>query len=418
MNLYELRHKVSKYVWKRSIKLMGRVVNVRVGRFRLSGYVMASDKTFLYTPYVTADGKFYCNCRGFESSETICSHILGMMRKAVVQGYDIQIFVDGLLGKYKEDDFMKVYETSLKAYDDLFGGLQAGRHISAVVSEPEIGKSLLNGTFAYDMAVKHGLSSLIIDTEGGFSPEWIRLIGEHRGKEVPVEFIDFKVRIEKKKGKGKESYIPTFNYKKLKYKKHDEPTVYIHDARHIVKIMPFLGRPLSFAMKGGVIEPIEAGNMLPIWDSPVGRIVEDCNVGFVANDSLSMPIKSFFSGGQINYRTRATTTAAWLGRAQDLVDEFGVVFMNTAHASIDHTNPYSKPNVFGGNAVIHNNKYVALMYRYEGKAVAKAAGVDFRNLRRLSIYRCPFKTPWSEETYCMTSEQGVIDFDRDKYLGD
>lgn len=409
--LYQIRHRVSKSVWDRSAKIMGRVVYYRFGKFRLSGMVQNTEGDFFYSPTVAKDGTFYCDCIGFEGAETICSHILAMLRKAEFDGENVTPYINAILGIHKEEQEMVEYKTSIEGYNRLFGGLQSGRHISCLFALPETCKSYINAQFAVDMAVMHNKSSLIIDTEGGFAPEWITLISERMGKEVPYQFIDWRVKTSKTQAKDAETYSPDFKYSDLKIKENKDPTVYIYDARHLVQIYPFFGRPMNFKIKGGVIEPMEGGNSTSISDSPIGKIIDACNIVYVANDSLSMPIESFFTGGQINYRTRTKATQVWLGRAQELIDEFGVCFMNTAHATIAHNNPYAVPQPVGGKAVLHNNKYIAYIEKWAGKKAAKKSKVDWHNLRKMSIYRHMTKAAWSEFYYMITTGAGVVDFD-------
>ena len=188
--LYRIRHRVSRSVWERSAKIMGRVVYYRFGKFRLSGMVQNTEGDFFYSPTVAKDGTFYCDCIGFEGAETICSHILAILRKAEFDGENISQYVDAILGIHKEEQEMVEYKTSIEGYNKLFGGLQSGRHISCLFALPETCKSYINAQFAVDMAVLHNKSSLIIDTEGGFAPEWIKLISERMGKDIPYKFID------------------------------------------------------------------------------------------------------------------------------------------------------------------------------------------------------------------------------------
>ena len=430
MSLLQVRALVSKHVWNRSRELIKRVVDFRPGRFRMSGLVMSSDKQFMYSPYVTADGSYYCDCKGYEATDAICSHILAIMRKAMMLQFDISLWINGLNGRYNESDFMKVYETSVEGYNNMFGGLQAGRYISGIVAPPEVGKSYLAATFAVDMVLDHKKNALIIDTEGGFTPEWIDAILKDRGQEgaINVEFVKWRVKVGQNALMTEPTYENTarteIEYKAsigqfhnyMKKIDADKPTIFVYDARHLVQIMPFFGRPLKFKVKGGVIEPMDTGDLMPIWECPVGLLVELYNIGYVCLDSLSAPVESFFTGGQINYRTRAKATQALLGRAQDLVDENEIVFMITAHASVGHANPYGEPKIVGGKSVLHNTKYVLIMEKYGGKAVAKKAGVNWRNLRKGRIFRHPLKTPFDEECSLQTTAAGVKDFDRGAYV--
>jgi hypothetical protein len=276
-----------------------------------------------------------------------------------------------------------------------------------------------------DMAHMHKKSSLLIDTEGGFTEEWLEVITDRLGiPALRVEKIKWDVGmvLPNKVKAGEDTILPKFNYKDFKLPEEStDPTVYVFDARHLCTLTPFLGRPLAFKIKSGVIEPIEAGGLRPIQESPMGLIVEKRNVGFVALDSLSGPVEGFFTGGQINYRTRAKAEQAVLGRGQDLTDEYPVVFMVTAHATIQHSNQYAKPSHVGGKAVLHNVKWAAYLEKYQSKTVAKKAKKDFpdlhySHLRALHIYRHPMKYPWAEIGYCMTTSAGIVDFPRSNYI--
>jgi hypothetical protein len=415
MSIFELRRFASRGVWERSVKIMGRVTYFRPGIFKLTGMVLSSEQSYFYNPWIAKDGTFFCDCQGHENSNTICSHIMALLRKADFEGYDIDPYLRGLDGMYEEDKAME-YKTSLEGYNRLFGGLQSGRHISCLFAPPEVGKSYTNAQFCVDMANLHKLNSLVIDTEGGFAPEWIDLIAKRFGIKVNVKFVDWRVRVKADDSGKREDVTPEYDYKDFNKwvtanpMDEDAPTVYIYDARHLVQIFPFFGRPIDFKIKGGVIEPIEGGDMKPIWESPIGIMVEKFNIGYVANDSLSAPIESFFTGGQTNYRTRTKATQVWLGRAQDLIDEYKVVFMNTVHATVDHTNQWADPSPVGGKAVLHNNKYIAYIEKYQGKAVAKKLKLDWRTLRRMKIYRHMTKAAFSDMCYLMTTDAGVVDF--------
>jgi len=406
MILYTLRRYCSKKVFDRSVRIQSRVMDVRIGTFRMSGLILSSKQDFMYNPWISKDGYFYCDCQGYETSETLCSHIVAMFRRGIEDGKDVSPWVRGLQGLYNEDQDMR-YKTSVEGYNQLFGGLRANRRISSIAAPPETGKSYLIATFACDMA-KHGFNSLIIDTEGGFEGDWIEAIAEKMGMEIDIEFIDWTVDV---LSPG-DVITPNYDYSKFKFKTSDTPTVYIYECRHLAQLLPFFGRPLKFKIKGGVIEPIEGGGMTSIEDSPIGKLVVGANIGMVALDSISSPVENLFTGGQINYRTRAKATQAVLGRAQDLVDAHQIVFMNSAHATIQHNNPHAKPSIVGGKAVLHNIKYIAYMDKYGGKKVAKTAGVDYLNLRKLAIFRHPMKTPWRDSAYVMTTAAGVVDFNR------
>jgi hypothetical protein len=335
---------------------------------------------------------------------------MAMFRRALWDELDVSPWVRGLQGLYNEEEDMK-YETSLVGYNDLFGGLRANKRISSLAAPPETCKSYVAATFACDMA-GHGLNTLIIDTEGGFEEDWIEAIAERMGIEINVEHITWRVEVKT----PSDVITPNYKYADFKFNTSDTPTIYIYEARHLAQILPFFGRPLKFKIKGGVIEPLEAGDMTSIEDSPVGKLVTGANIGMVVLDSISSPVESMFTGGQINYRTRAKATQALLGRAQDLVDANRIVFLSTAHATIQHNNPHAKPSIVGGKAVLHNIKYIAYIEKYGGKKVAKDAGVDYLNLRKMAIFRHPMKTPWRDSAYLMTTAAGVVDFNRQAVL--
>ena len=225
-------------------------------------------------------------------------------------------------------------------------------------------------------------------------------------------FVDWRVKVvTKDKDKGTAQHqIPEYPNFKIPKFDPDTPTVFIYDARNIVQIFPFFGRPQAFKVKSGVIEPIEAGGLVSIDNSPIGKIMDAANVKFVANDSLSMPLEAYFTGGMINYRTRAKATQVWLGRCQDLIDEYKCVLMNTAHASKDPTNQWAVATPVGGKAILHNNKYIAYLRTYGNKKAAKAQKINYTTLRKMTIYRHMTKPQGDEEALLRTFDGGMIDF--------
>ena len=73
---------------------MGRVIYYTPGSSRLSGLVRSSAiDEYFYNPWIATDGTFYCDCQGYESAETICSHIMALLRKAEFDGIDIYRFI-------------------------------------------------------------------------------------------------------------------------------------------------------------------------------------------------------------------------------------------------------------------------------------------------------------------------------------
>ena len=412
MSIFDLRQFASRRVWERSVKIMGRVSDYRYGNFKLAGLVLDSGRVYHYNPWIAKDGTFYCDCQGFEGAGTLCSHLVALLRKAYFEDYEIEEYIMGLRGEYTGDFDEMIYETSIEGYNKLFGGLRAGRHISGLFARPQIGKSIMLSQFMTDMALKHDASSILIDTEGGFAPEWIEAAAQRAGGEVEVVFVDWRVKvITKDRDKGKSQHqTPEYPNFKLPKFNADTPTIFIYDARNIVQIFPFFGRPQAFKVKSGVIEPIEGGGLVSIDQSPIGKIMDAADVKFVANDSLSAPLEAYFTGGMINYRTRAKATQVWLGRCQDLIDEYKCVLMNTAHATKDPTNQWSIAEPVGGKAILHNNKYIAYLRKYGNKKAAKEQGINYTTLRKMSVYRHMTKPQGEEEALMRTVNGGVIDF--------
>jgi len=389
---------------------MGRVVDVNIGNHRISGLVLGSKAfkledngtTLVYTPSIADTGEFFCDCQGFQGNETICSHILALLRQAETLDLNIERFIKALRGEVimREEDYI---ETSLEGWNKLFGGLRKDK-ISGLNSEPDVGKSFLNTQFAIDI-LRIGKNALIIDTEGGIEEDWLHNIAERFSIPLEIEYIEFPIEYESEGKKDTTITKPVFKYQNLKYKIKTKNTVYIWDHRNVLGILTFHGRPMLFREKSGVKEPIDmSASMTSVGASPIGIICDKCNIGYISYDSISAPIEKEFTGGQQNYPRRTKVTQAWLGRAQELLDLHELVVMNIIHASIAHNNPYADPIPVGGKGVLHNTKYVAFLEKYKNKKLR-----DWRSNRKLNVFRHMMKAPWSENALVKIKGDGFHD---------
>jgi len=398
--LDKLQHLVSPRVFKRSEEVVPRIFKLEIINGRVTAYIRGSREPEIHTASIDQNGNYFCSCQGFLSHCKICSHLFAILRKLDEDGVDITPYVKGLLGF--GDEKMEVVKTSLEGYNRLFGGLHKGR-INAIYGKPEMGKSILDMQFAIDTMEAEGGNSLLIDTEGGIEVGWLKYFLK-RNPNLSIERIVWPVEeIVKERGGAIEKRL-LFNYGDVEYKKTKKNTIYIWECRTLLPILAFHGRPLYFKESGGVIEPIdEVSHLTSISDSPIGKLVKDCEIKYIGYDSISLPVESEFTGGQSNWRTRAKAEFVLLNRTQQLLDKFNLIAMLVIHAT---QGGFSKPIPVGGKALLHNAKFVVYI-----SSITKRSGkwAGSKSLRKLEIYRHQFKEAWSESAEVAITDNGFID---------
>jgi len=397
----KLQFLCSSEVFRRSEKVVPRIFKVEQSGGRITAYVRGSVEPEIHTVSINTRGEYFCSCRGFLAHPNrLCSHLVGLLRKLEMEGEDISPYVKGLLGF--GDMSVEMVETSLKGYNRLFGGL-CKRRINAVFGKPEMGKSLLNLQFAVDVVSREGGNALIVETEGGLERRWLSYFKD-RNPELQWASVEWPVFEDVKRVSGSVEKQVVFDYDDLKFEKREANTIYVWECRTLLPILAFHGRPLYFKMKGGVIEPVDVPEMMvSLRDSPVGRLIEECNLKYLSYDSLSTPIESEFTGGQSNWRTRAKTTFALLNKVQQVLDSYDVVAMLTVHAT---QGGFEKPRPVGGKALLHNSKFVAYLTSFTARSGRYAGS---RSLRKLQVYRHPLKEKWSEEAAVVITDRGFVD---------
>ena len=228
------------------------------------------------------------------------------------------------------------------------------------------GKSILLFQEACFIASQLKKNILVIGTEGGediFAKLWFPTLQKHF--EIPTS-ISYDIL----EGKTIETILGWFG-KKISLEVSDKGKL---DVR-------FLGKTKT----------------VPIID----KIKKD-NVGVVVVDSLTNPIRIGFSSGIMNFPARADAECLLLDEFQRL-SESGLIVLVSHHASMNPTNPYTRPTITGGINIEHNFKIVLYFEMLQSNKATK------RNLRKLWLVRYFTKAPWNENAYINITNDGIVD---------
>jgi len=104
------------------------------------------------------------------------------------------------------------------------------------------------------------------------------------------------------------------------------------------------------------IKPRPEWEMLLFLTTPLGEILSESNVGFMALDSLSAPLKNIFIGGEQTFNARSNAEAMILSRFDYLCKVFKVPCLILHHIS-ENPARASKAKAYGGAMVLYTHKF-------------------------------------------------------------
>jgi len=104
------------------------------------------------------------------------------------------------------------------------------------------------------------------------------------------------------------------------------------------------------------IKPKPEWEMMLFLNTPLGKMVSENNIGFMALDSLSAPLKNIFIGGESSFKGRADAEAMVLSRFDYLARVHEVPCFVLNHLS-ENPARAGKPKAYGGAMVLYSHKY-------------------------------------------------------------
>lgn len=277
-----------------------------------------------------------------------------------------------------------IISTGIDGFDQLLqGGLPSGGLVE-IFGEKAVGKSILCLQVAFSSALNRNV--LIIDTELGYErnliPYWLKPFSERFGSKVTVQKVSVERRFDDKKRKANEAVLkealrglllrfqieasenqlsqmlgiaaPAF--KLIADKK--ENAIYLLEQPGLAELMQLHGIDGEIlATDGGRVEfKLRVGGVKDAEYSPLGRFVDEKDIGLIIYDSISAPAKSNFIGTQ-DLPARSSSFAFLLGQAQKISSRFSIPILAVNHISIHPHNP-SWAHPYGGMIIGYDFKYV------------------------------------------------------------
>lgn len=306
-------------------------------------------------------------------------------------------------------------QSMLKGVNELVGGIPT-RSIMGIFGTAESGKTILAFHLIYDKLIEdkeNKSSALIFDTEGSEYTyiEWLEVLNERHNVDVGLKWADYdpetlKVNISDD-GKTHDKYI------------------FVLDIRTIEHILSFHGRGCSVTtsktrhtregeVKGGKFD-LKPENRLwvSLWESPVGKFIEEHNIGMIVYDSITNPLTEF-GFQQENLPARSNCTSWWLTKIQELSQLLDLVVIAILHETGNPQKEWERPSHEGGKAIDHNLKFIIYISAGKSKRTPKTPTSDTDwnpTTRELRNARHPSRRPFETYVKLDLTNNGFIDLE-------
>lgn len=245
--------------------------------------------------------------------------------------------------------------------DELLGGGFPYGITTAVIGEPEVGKTFLTAQLALANIAQTGKNSLIIDTEGYRKQDYVDAIAgkmldrfELSKKDLDKRLKFYSVVSDWDKD-GLQKLCELFGYELHTTIK--KPTKKNKGAKIQVHFIP--------------CKPELSKNLLN-------------NTTFIALDSLTAPIKYHIGSEQQNLPARSQVEERIFGRTFMLADTFNAAVVVNHHVSINPQNPRDLGIAYGGRDVLYNSKY-GIQIMQPNKSAREKFGNEARRVMQVRV---------------------------------
>jgi len=257
---------------------------------------------------------------------------------------------------------VRTYRSSIPELGSMFMGYIKGVPI-AFFGSGEAGKSILMFQEAVCVAAQMSKNILMLGTEGA--------------EDV---FVDL--------------WLPTFR-KRFNFIGH----VDVVSVETVEDLLKRFGREIEIKIsEKGKADIIVTGSC----KNDIGeRIIKD-NIGVVMLDSFTMPFRTEFAGGRMNFAGRADAECLIFGELRRLSRTKNLVVLMSHHATMDPTNPYAKPAITGGKNILHNFKVALYVER------SKSPNIEKMCMRRIYLARFFNRQAWKDKRKITLTDNGFI----------
>ena len=257
----------------------------------------------------------------------------------------------------------KYLKSGCNTVDTILGGGFRYGTVTAVTSEPNIGKTKLSLQLALANVASTGKKSMIIDTEGEDRDDIMEIL-KRFGKRYNLSEDEIKKKITIVNCQGD----------------IQEPS--------LIKLMKLFGYKLKLELseKGGKYS-VSFQNVKPEIDQ-----YKPSDYSFIVIDSLSSPLKETIGTETQNLPARASIVQRLFGKLYQYAKTHNICFVVNHHTSRNPITPFGRDfgKVFGGDPVLYNSKYILQIIDSTSK-IKKTKFQGFEDeARRVRLLRHPY----------------------------
>jgi len=308
-----------------------------------------------------------CSCKGWTFGKTkFCKHCRESLRKMTYE--ERREFMTEEIKGYVESSIPKI-NSMQKGYP--IGTLQA------FVGRSRSGKTLLTLQEAMFINRKNGKNIVLVMTEArdGFFQikPWVKRLNERFKTNFEAlewrfdepKYLSSCYQYTPKTGKlkmkdGKPVMKFHYNLPWIKEEpKTDNPKVIALQMPSLFSLFLLLGFPAEVRNTDGgkqEVLPRPEWEMLIFFNTPLGMILLENNVGFLALDSISAPLKNIFVAGERSYSGRANVIALILSRFDYFAKNLLIPCFIINHLSENESRSGSV-KAFGGSMIRYTHKF-------------------------------------------------------------
>jgi RecA/RadA recombinase len=316
---------------------------------------------------------------------------------------------------------------SIKGFNEIFGGLPLGE-LFGVLGHSQTNKSITTAQMIVDAMEQLRIlgietNAVIEDSEGGAGlhllPLWLERWNKRFGTDIALEYMRINLRQWQKevkagltKGTGKNKRVKDLPFEYVTKAPEGKQKLIVIDTEDLVRLMFLLGKVVEVDYGKGAgkvqvyVQP-ESNHFEYVWDTPLAKIIEENNVGFLLLDSLTMPVEEEYTGGQQSHPGRKYANMMIIAQLRRLVREYGLYcIINNHEIEQDSVASYKKkkPLPVGGAGVHYNFKFFMDL-----DTIPISGDERNRVRRRLVPRRHPHFAPEYKTAMIELTDKGVID---------
>ncbi|MHA1882597.1 MAG: hypothetical protein ACTSUO_06090 [Candidatus Thorarchaeota archaeon] len=386
-------------VIEKAKKNIRRVISYETTENSVSGIVYSSKGDKRHSVMIRSDGEISCTCHAGFIGRSACWHSVALLLsiKEDIRKKYVKAVVNKYLQSKPSELSIEYFQTSVDGVNDLVGGLPVGTPLG-IVGPYQGGKTILNIQFGFDIIRRKNKSAIFLDTEGNVYSYygWVERFSKT---------YDIKPKIYECHPRIVEGGLVMDYPKDVK-----TPAIIVVDARDIEKILALHGRQCRVVVKESKfgLEPVEKGWSKTIEETPMAKLIEKTDAGYLSYDSITTPLNEFGIERQ-NFPVRASATNYWTIQMEKLAERYWIPVVGVVHDTLNPTNQFDRPKHKGGKSIGHFFKF--LIYLQKGRSThTPKTEKRPQDVREMWVLRHPYKAPWDEYKLLRITDGGWRDY--------